>query len=142
MERSPDHFEVVEGRGFFRPVGVMSLEAAAELLADAIAHARTHGIKELLVNATGITGPEPPSLSERYFIVANWARVAGGAVRLALVLRPEYIDPQKFGVTVAINRRLIVDVFELEAVAIPPLMYARWYRGARSKRRNRPKRPC
>jgi hypothetical protein len=118
MEPSPNHFEVVDGRGFFRPVGHMSLDAAVELVTVALAHARAHSIKELLVNATGLTGFPPPSLSERYFIVENWARVARGAVRVAMVLRPEYIDPQKFGVTVAFNRRLVADVFELEAPAL------------------------
>ena len=118
MEHSPDHLEVVDGRGYFRPIGSMSLEAAAELVTVALAHARAKGIKELLVNATGITGFPPPTLSERYFIVENWARVVRGAVRVAIVLRPEYIDPQKFGVTVAFNRRLIADVFELEAPAL------------------------
>lgn len=118
MGRTPDHFEVVEGRGFFRPKGRTSLEAAAEQVTVALAHARTHGIKELLVNATGLTGFPPPTLGERYFIVENWARVARGAVRVALVLRPEYIDPQKFGITVALNRRLIADVFELEEPAL------------------------
>jgi hypothetical protein len=96
----------------------MCLEAAAELVTVALAHARAQGIKELLVNATGITGFPPPTLSERYFIVDNWARVVRGAVRVALVLRPEYIDPQKFGVTVALNRRLTADVFELEEPAL------------------------
>lgn len=118
MQRSPDHFEVVDGRGFFRPVGSMSLEAAAELITVALAHARVQGIKELLVNATGLTGFPSPTLSERYFIVENWARVVRGSVRVAMVLRPEYIDPQKFGVTVAFNRRLIADVFELEEPAL------------------------
>jgi hypothetical protein len=118
MEPSPNHFEVVDGRGFFRPIGHMSLEPAVELVTVALAHARAHSIKELLVNATGLTGFPPPSLSERYFIVENWARVARGAVRVAMVLRPEYIDPQKFGVTVALNRRLVADVFELEAPAL------------------------
>lgn len=96
----------------------MSFEAAAELITVAIAHARAHGIKELLVNATGLTGFGPPNLSERYFMVDNWARVARGAIRMAMVVRPEFIDPQKFGVTVALNRRLIADMFELEAPAL------------------------
>jgi hypothetical protein len=96
----------------------MSLEAAAELVTDAIAYARAHGIKELFVNATGITGFGPPTLGERYFIVDNWSRVARGAIRMAMVLRPEFIDPQKFGVTVALNRRFIVDVFVLEKPAL------------------------
>ena len=118
MEHSPDHLEVVDGRGYFRPIGSMSLEAAAELVTVALAHARAHGIKELLVNATGLTGFPPPTLSERYVIVENWARVARGAVRVAIVLRPEYIDPNKFGVTVAFNRRLVADVFEVEEPAL------------------------
>ena len=96
----------------------MSLEAAAELVTAVITHARAHGIKELFVNATGLTGFRPPALSERYFIADKWARAARGAIRMAMVVRPEFIDPQKFGVTVAINRRLIVDVFELEAPAL------------------------
>ena len=65
-----------------------------------------------------LTGFESPSLSERYFLVEKWARTANGAVRLALVIRPHMIDPQKFGVTVAVNRRLIGDVFVTEASAI------------------------
>ena len=40
----------------------------------------------------------------------EWARAAGGAVRLAMVARPEMIDPQKFGVTVAANIGLNADV--------------------------------
>ena len=118
MERAPDYFEVVDGRGYFRPVGRTSLEAAAELVTVALAYARAQGIKELLVNATGLTGFPSPTLSERYFIVENWARVVRGSVRVAMVLRPEYIDPQKFGVTVAFNRRFIADVFELEEPAL------------------------
>ena len=59
-----------------------------------------------------------PTLSERYFIADSWARAARGAIRMAMVLRPEFIDPQKFGVTVALNRRFIVDVFVLEKPAL------------------------
>ena len=39
----------------------MSLEAATELVTVAITHARAHGIKELFVNATGLTGFGPPN---------------------------------------------------------------------------------
>lgn len=118
MERLPDHFEVVAGRGFFRPAGNVSLDQAVELVNGAIAHARASGITKLFVNAALLTGFESPSISERFFLVEKWARTAGGAVRLALVVRPHMIDAQKFGVTVAVNRRLIADVFAAEASAI------------------------
>ena len=118
MELSPDHFEVVAGRGFFRPVGKVSLDEAVELVDGAIAHARASGITRLMVNGLRLTGFESPSLSERYFLVEKWARTANGAVRFALVVHPHMIDPQKFGVTVAVNRRLIGDVFVKEASAI------------------------
>ena len=118
MEPSPGNFEVVAERGFFRPLGCVSLDKAVELVDGAIAHARALGITKLMVNASLLTGFESPSLSERYFLVEKWARTARGAVRLAMVIRPEMIDPQKFGVTVAINRRLIADVFAAEVPAI------------------------
>ena len=118
MDRLQDHFEVVTGRGFFRPTGKVSLDEAVELVDGAIAHARASGVTKLFVNGTRLTGFESPSLSERYFLVEKWARTANGAVRMAIVIRPEMVDPQKFGVTVAVNRRFIADVFVTEASAI------------------------
>ena len=88
------------------------------MVTAAIAYARAHGITELVVNASSLTGFKSPSLSKRYFMVEKWARANDGAVRLAMVVRPEMIDPQKFGVTVAVNRRLTVDVFESEVAAV------------------------
>ena len=118
MKPAPDQFEIVGGRGFFRPTGCMSLAEAVARVDAAIAHTRAQGIKELLVNGILVTGFDPPSLSERYFLVEKWALTAGGALRMAMVLRPEMIDPEKFGVTVAFNRRLIADVFVEERAAV------------------------
>ena len=118
MAPAPDHFEVVDGRGFFRPSGRMSLDAAVDLVDVAIAYARDSGIFRLFVNGTYVTGFDPPSLSERFYLVEKWARTARGAIRMAMVLRPEMIDPQKFGVTVAVNRRLVADVFLAERLAL------------------------
>jgi len=96
----------------------MSLAEAVARVDAAIAYTRAQGIKELLVNGILVTGFDPPSLSERYFLVEKWALTAGGALRVAMVLRPEMIDPEKFGVTVAFNRRLIADVFVDEGPAV------------------------
>ena len=42
----------------------------------------------------------------------------GGALRVAIVARPELIDPQKTGVLMAQNRGVNGDVFEHEADAL------------------------
>ena len=96
----------------------MSLAEAVACVDAALAYARAQGIKELLVNGILVTGFEPPSLSERYFFVEKWALTARGALRVAMVVRPEMIDPEKFGVTVAFNRRLIADVFVDEGAGV------------------------
>jgi hypothetical protein len=44
--------------------------------------------------------------------------VAAGAVRIAVVAKPEMIDPHMFGITVANNRGLISDAFTSEADAL------------------------
>ena len=118
MEPSADHFKIEAGRAFFRPVGRVTLDEAAKLVDEAIAHVRALGITRLMVNGVQLTGFPSPSLTERYFLVDKWARTADGAVRLSIVIRPEMLDPQKFGVTVAVNRRLVADVFVTEASAI------------------------
>lgn len=82
-------------------------------------------MRNLLVVTSDLTGFEPPSIFDRYDFVRKWARVAGGAVRVAMVARPEMIDPRKFGVTVAANHGLIADVFESEDEALAWLLSAK-----------------
>ena len=117
MGSSLEYFEVVAGHGFFRPRGRMSLDEAVQVVDVAIAHARDARIARLMVNGTRLTGFDPPTLSERFYLVEKWAHTARGKIRLAMVVRPEMIDPRKFGVTVAMNRRLIADVFVAERSA-------------------------
>lgn len=115
---TPDYFESVGNRGFFRPIGNLSLEETVEGVASAIQFAREQGIQELLVNVSALTGFDSPSIFERYQFVEKWASVARGKVRIAMVARAEMIDSQKFGVTVAANRGLVGDVFTTEAEAV------------------------
>ena len=72
----------------------------------------------MVVNVTELTGFASPSVVNRYSSIKQWARTARGRVRLALVARPEHIDPEKFGVTVAVNHGLDANVFVSEANAI------------------------
>jgi hypothetical protein len=88
------------------------------MVAAAVALARERHVRSLLVNVSRLTGFKPPSLIDRYHFMHEWARAAGGSVRIAMVARPELIDPQKFGVTVGANIGLTSDVFTSEEEAL------------------------
>lgn len=113
-----EHFEMVGDHAVFRPTGEVSLLQAIQMVTAAIAFAREQHVRKLMVVTSGLTGFEPPSLAARYFFIHEWARAAGGSVRVAVVAKPEMIDPQKFGVTVAATSGLIGDVFASEDEAI------------------------
>ena len=63
-----------------------------------------------------------PTVAQRFWFATEIAKSARGSVRIAMVVRPEFIDPEKFGVTVAANRNLIVDVFSSGVDALPWLL--------------------
>ena len=113
-----EYFEIVDDRGEFRPAGEITLEAAGALVTRSIKHARGLKLRKLLVVLTGLTGFNPPSLGGRYFLIQEWARAAGGSVSMAGVLRPELIDPQEFGATVARNMGVKFRPFSTEAQAL------------------------
>ena len=122
----PEHFEIMEDYAAFRPSGEVSLEQAVQLVTSAFVYARENQIKRLLVDATGLTGFDSPSLASRYFFVQEWARAAQGQVCVAFVTRPEMIDPQKFGIIVAENVGLRGNVFESEKEAVAWLQGIKW----------------
>jgi hypothetical protein len=113
-----DHFEVVGKRGFYRPVGRTTFEKGVEMVAEATRHARELGLQSLLVNTQGITGFSPPSIFGRHAMAVKWAESAGSRMHVAVVARPELVDPQKIGVIMAQNRGVSGDVFTNEADAI------------------------
>jgi hypothetical protein len=111
-------FEQVGSRGFYRPVAQCSFEQAVELVAESMTTARDLGLSDLLVNTTGLTGYPPPSVFARYAMANRWTQSAGAMLRVALVARPELIDPQKIGVLMMQNRGGTGDVFASEAEAL------------------------
>jgi hypothetical protein len=112
------YFEQVGRRGFFRPVGTMSFEQAVELVAEAMKHARSLELLDMLVNTSSLAGFPTPDVFARYSLANRWAQSAGASLRVALVARAEFIDPQKIGVLMAQNRGVAGDVFTSEAAAI------------------------
>ena len=115
---TPEYFEIMEDHAVFRPFGQVSLQQAVQLVTSAIAFAREHHVPKLLVVTSGLTGFEPPSVITHYFCAKEWAEASRGAVRVALVARPEMTDPLKFDVMVAANNGLIGDVFTSEDEAL------------------------
>lgn len=119
-----EHFEVGKECAFFRPVGKGSLEEAVRLVTVAITFARQHKVQKLLVNLTGVTGFPSLTLADRYFAAREWAAAGKSSVRMAMVVRPEMIDPEKFGVIAGRNAGLHGDVFSAEPEALAWLLGA------------------
>ena len=112
------NFEQVGRRGFFRPVGVVSFEQAVEIVAEGMRHARSLELTDLLLNTTGLAGFPIPDVFARYSMASKWAESAGPAMRVAMVVKADLVDPQKIGLLMAQNRGANGDVFPTESAAI------------------------
>ena len=112
------NFEQVGKRGFYRPICTVTFERAVEMAAEAMRLARSLGLSDLLVNTTGFTGFPPPSIFARHTLAVKWAESAGSGLIVAMVARPELIDPEKIGVLMAQNRGATGDIFATEAAAL------------------------
>ena len=111
-----------DGYGCYRPDGHVSLEQAIRLVRSAISYSRVNGIRRLLVDTTRLVGFGAPTVLERYQLVEKFALDAAGLVKIALLLTPEVIDPELFGVTVAQNRGLDGNAFTSESEALAWLL--------------------
>jgi hypothetical protein len=112
------NFEQVGKRGFYRPNGNVTFERAVDMVAEAMRLARKLGLNDLMVNTTGFTGFGSPSIFARHALAVKWAESAGAGLIVAMVARPELIDPEKIGVLMAQNRGASGDVFSTEAAAL------------------------
>ncbi len=115
---TPEYFEQVGSRGFYRPVGTATFEQAVEMVAAVMKNARAQGLADLLVNVCGLSGFASPNVYERHDLAVKWAESAGRALRVALVVRSEMMDPKKIAVLMAQNRGASGDAFLTEADAL------------------------
>ena len=118
----PEHFEIGEGHAIHRPEGHVSFHEAGELLSQAIVYCRENGIRRLLIDTTKLTGFGAIGTAERFAIGETLSRAAMAAVKVAMVVRPELLDPELFGVTVARNRGLFTSAFSSEPEALKWLL--------------------
>ena len=126
--RLPERPDVSEGICRFHPCGQCTLVEGVDLVASAIAYCRLHGVRKLLVDATGLSGIAIPTLVDRFLMVEEWAQHAEGMVVVALVVYPEYIHPKRFGVRVAADFGLVADVYTAADDAL------KWLRSDRDPR--------
>ena len=120
--KAPEHFEVMEGYGCYRLSGQGPLAEAASKVIEAIDFSREQRMRNLLIDTTNWTGHESPGTWERFTWAKAFAEAARSTVKLAMVVRPEMMDPDKFEVTVARNRGLIGNVFDSEKDALAWLL--------------------
>ena len=109
--------EESEGICRFRFRGDCDLVEATDLIRKALAHCRARNIPRLLVDGRSLTGLPIPSLIDRFLMVDEWAQEAGGVIVMVLVVQPQYIHPEKFGVKVAQDLGFRANVFPDEAEA-------------------------
>jgi len=114
MNPAPD-FEIVDGIAVYRPVAACPLPQAVDMIASAIARARSDGHRQMMIVTTGLSGFASPSVFERLELVRRWAEAAQGLVTLCVVARTELIDPERFGVVLATSFGLPAHVVESEA---------------------------
>ncbi len=113
----PECFETGEGHAVHRPERNVSFHEAGELLSQAVVYCRENAIRRLLIDTTKLTGFGPIGTAERFAIGERLARAAMAAVKIAMVVRPELLDPAQFGITVARNRGLFSKAFTDESEA-------------------------
>ncbi|MGH8184474.1 MAG: hypothetical protein ACREPH_12525 [Rhodanobacteraceae bacterium] len=102
--------------------GQQQLQDGVHRIADAITRTKVAGLDKLLVDIRCITGVEPPSVDARLWLMGEWARAGRGSVRVAMVTRPEFIEPDRFGIAAGLNAGFSSNVFESEDRALDWLL--------------------
>jgi hypothetical protein len=88
------------------------------MVTAALRHARSRGVRDMVIDITQMSGFETPGPAYRRWVVRRWARASDAAVRVAVIVRPEHICPQKTGLLVAAEQGLQAHICDSEAEAI------------------------
>lgn len=113
----PEFLSLEDELAAFVPRVEVRLEQAVEMISEAIVFCRERDINALLIDARELYGFSQPSVVDRYWFARKWASETEGKVVLSFIQRPEMIDPERIGTTIAANAGLIANVFENEADA-------------------------
>ncbi len=110
-------FEVAGEIAVFRMSGAHTLEEGVPQVTAAILRACELGVAKFLFEATQIELPVP-GIGARHWFMTEWAKAARGRIRMAVVVRPEFIDPDRVGLIAARNCGMVGEVFDNEAAAL------------------------
>lgn len=88
-------------------------DRAVDQVAQLIREMVVQGQRNLLLDVRDAAFASP-SVVDRMRMVRQWAEAADARLRMVVVARPEFIDPERFGVAAAANFGLSVQVFERE----------------------------
>jgi hypothetical protein len=119
---APEHFEVLPDYCCYRLSGHGPLAEAAGKVIEVINYAREQKVRKLLIDTTKWTGHDKPGILERFQFAEAFSQAAYSSMAVAMVVRPEMMDPDKFEVTVARNRGLFGNVFDSEKEALAWLL--------------------
>jgi hypothetical protein len=120
--KAPENFEIIKDYCCYRLKGDGSLAEAASKVIEVLTYCRNNGKRKLLIDTTNWTGHDSPGTLERYTFATAFAEAARAAVKVAMVVRPEMMDSEKFEVTVATNRGLQGNIFDSEKDALDWLL--------------------
>lgn len=111
-------FEVIDDVAWFCASGEQDFVDGVQMITDAILRTKALGLDKLVADITRITGVKPPSVEMRFWLMDEWAKAGRGAVRLALVTRPEFMSEDRFGIAFGMNRGFISNLFETRQQAL------------------------
>ncbi len=114
----PQYYTREEYHCCYRPMGSMSLAQAVDIVCAALRHAALTSANRLLVDVTGLTGFETPTIVERQQLARRLADAAQGKLRMVMLAKPEWIREDKFAIMVARNHGLNSNVFDNEPEAL------------------------
>ena len=118
----PAGLAVERSHATYRVEGDMRFEDAIELASRAVAWCREQRIERLLMDGRGVTGFGPQDEPGRFRLAEELARAARASVKVVILVRPEFLNEDRFAITVARNRGLFVNVFAAEKEAVAWLL--------------------
>jgi hypothetical protein len=113
----PEFLSLKDRIAVFAPAVDVPLEKAVAMISDAIVFCRENGITGLLIDARELWGFPHPTVVDRYWFIRKWAEDSQHKVLISMISRPEMIDPEQIGITIAANAGLTANVFDNETDA-------------------------
>lgn len=119
MPALPDDISQAPGYTRYLPLGTGTFAEWIERMLERLHWAVGSGVRHLLVDTTRLVSTTPGTTFERLRLGESGAAgAAASGIRIAFVGREPFLDPERFGETVAVNRGLNVRVFTDEVAAL------------------------